>query len=132
MPKLLLIRGMPGTGKSTLAKTIKDDEGVPYFHVEADMYFTLPDGTYHYERSKAGIAHTWCQREAAKALEKGLNVVVSNTFCQEWEMMPYIRMAETLNVPYEIIVLEKEYGSVHGIPEEVMQRFRDRWEYDTF
>lgn len=132
MPTLLLIRGIPGTGKTTLAKTIKDTNGIPYFHVEADMYFTQKDGSYQYDRSKINEAHTWCQKKAAEALEKGLNVVVSNTFCQDWEIEPYILMAKVLGIPYEIISLKKEYGSIHNLPKDVMQRFRNRFKESCY
>lgn len=44
--KLTLIRGLPGSGKTTLAKQL----GV--LHVEADMYF-MRDGRYQFEDGKA-------------------------------------------------------------------------------
>lgn len=53
MKELFLLRGLPGAGKSTLAKTIGGK------HFEADMYF-IKDGEYKFEADKLKMAHNWC------------------------------------------------------------------------
>jgi len=63
--QLLLVRGLPGSGKSTYAKTLTDRK-----HIETDMYFAL-SGTYQWDGSKLGKAHQWCQDEVRKALMAG-------------------------------------------------------------
>jgi predicted kinase len=118
---LTLIRGLPGSGKSTAAKNMK------YFHLEADMYF-MRGGEYQFDASKLGAAHGWCQNAARSALECGMDVVVSNTFTQHWEMDPYRRMAEEVGAEFEVIVCEGDFGSVHNVPMEAIQRMKDRWE----
>jgi adenylate kinase family enzyme len=40
--RLIIIRGLPGSGKSTFAKSYFNG----YIHLEADMYFVQPDGSY--------------------------------------------------------------------------------------
>jgi predicted kinase len=119
--KLTLIRGLPGSGKSTFAKTI------PGFHVEADMYF-VRDGKYEFDGKSIGMAHSWCARMAENALEKGIDVVVSNTFTQKWELERYIELAKEYFATVEIIVMRGEFGSVHGVPPETIELMRRRWE----
>jgi adenylylsulfate kinase-like enzyme len=52
--ELVLIRGLPGTGKSTRAKKMRD-----HLHLEADM-FLMVDGVYVYDQSKVRAAHEQC------------------------------------------------------------------------
>ena len=94
MEKMLyLVRGIPGSGKSTFAKSLGGT------HFEADQFFMV-DGKYKFDGSKLKEAHNWCQNIVNTAmilnLTAGLNkrIVVSNTFTQEWEMKPYFEMAE--------------------------------------
>ena len=118
---LVLIRGLPGSGKSTYAKKIG------CFHVEADMYH-CKDGDYVFDGTRARLAHNWCQKAAMFAMEQGMDVAVSNTFTQKWEIQPYIDFANKTGHKVRIIRMTKEYGTVHGVPLETVQRMRDRFE----
>ena len=86
MEKMLyLVRGIPGSGKSTFAKNLVDEKD--YCHKEADMFFVDRDGNYNFEPSKIKDAHQWCQEEMDFLMGLGHSpVVVSNTFTQEWEL----------------------------------------------
>jgi predicted kinase len=125
MQKLMLVRGLPGSGKSTYARTLKE-EG--YVHMEADMYFEDAEGTYHFNPKELQAAHKWCQDRTSALLYRGRSVVVSNTFTQHWEMQPYIDMAARYNISYEIITMSDNYGSIHGVPQETIERMKQRWE----
>src|SRR5689334_8235811 len=120
MRHLVLIRGLPGSGKSTMAKTLAK---IGYKHFEADMFFDGPEG-YAFDREKLKLAHAWCLALAAAALRDGCDVVVSNTFTQRWEMDDYLRLVER---PW-IITAEGNFGNVHGVTEEAIERMRARWE----
>lgn len=118
---LKIIRGLPGSGKSTLAKTFK----MP--HYEADMFF-MEDGEYKFDYGKIKQAHQWCQDQVRKHLSEGQSVVVSNTFVKEWEMQPYIDMANEFGHEIEIITTKGNWPNVHGVPQEVIDRMRENWE----
>jgi hypothetical protein len=92
-------------------------------HFEADMYF-MKDGQYQFDYTKIKDAHAWCQNQTKEALARGEEVVVSNTFVKEWEMQPYLDMCPAVR----IITLEGNYGNIHGVPEEVIERMRSSWE----
>lgn len=128
MTKLVLIRGLPGSGKSTLACTMTDEAGVPFFHVEADMYFCRHNGEYLFNPAEIPLAHDWCQHNATLALEKGQNVVVSNTFTQQWEMKPYALMAKQLGAEFEVVEATGDYQNIHGVPEDALKRMKARWQ----
>lgn len=121
MPSLTIIRGLPGSGKSTLARSM----GIR--HYEADMYHTAPDGTYNYDPTRAAEAHGWCQYLTRESLEAGEDVVVSNTFTTYPEIAPYLNMAEATGATVEIIVCRGNYGTIHGVPQEVIEAMRARW-----
>ena len=120
---LILIRGLPGSGKSTFAKTLTG-----YDHFEADMYFIKADGTYKYDRNFIRKAHEWCQQRTYDSLSAGRDVVVSNTFTQLWTMKPYIDMAKTLGAKLLIKEMRNQYGNIHNVPEGVLASMAEQWE----
>ena len=131
MGTLTLIRGLPGSGKSTYAKSILKKERrssiTGMVHYEADMYHTK-NGIYNYQISRAGQAHEWCMNQTRKALENGKSVIVSNTFSTYGELVAYIVMAEMLGVKVKIIKCVGEFDSEHDVPEATIRRMADRWE----
>lgn len=123
MQKLTLIRGLPGSGKSTMARKIALETGA--LHVEADMWV---DYSRPYTTEAARMAHAICQEQAHKSIHYGRDTVVSNTFTRQWEMQPYLDMAERTGAQVEIITATGDYGSIHDVPDEVIQAMRERWE----
>jgi len=122
---LTLVRGVPGSGKTTTAQKMVDDKTD---HFEADMFFTDRDGNYNYNPRKKSNAHKWCQKKVKKALKAGRNVVVSNTFLKRWEMEPYIEMAIDTGADLQYITCEGGYQNIHGVPEERVEAMRDNLE----
>jgi 50S ribosomal subunit-associated GTPase HflX len=57
-------------------------------------------------------------------------IVVSNTFTQEWEMKEYYKLAEKYGYKVFSVIMENRHGGVneHGVPEEKLQAMRDRFE----
>lgn len=120
--KLYIIRGLPGSGKSTYAKKIG------CFHVEADM-FHVCNGKYQFDPKNVKAAHEWCQFMVRIAMTKGIDVVVSNTSTKKWEVEEYLKFAKEFNYDVEIIALvSKNYGNIHNVPEDVLSNMKDRWE----
>ena len=126
MDKILyIVRGLPGSGKSTFAKSIAP------VHFEADMFF-MNDGEYKFDFSKIKEAHQWCQESTQDAMVSGSpKVAVSNTFTQEWEMKPYYEMAEKYGYMIFSVIVENRHGgkNVHGVPEATLDNMRKRFEF---
>jgi predicted kinase len=129
MKKLFLVRGIPGSGKSTFAKEL---DGI---HFETDNYFMV-DGEYNFDSSKLKEAHQWCQNEVNNAMilnhtaKINDRIVVSNTFTQEWEMKPYFEMAKEWGYTVFSIIVENRHGGVneHGVPEDKLKMMKNRFE----
>ena len=140
---LFLLRGIPGSGKSTVAENLK-----PNYWVESDHYFMEKEGdkwVYRFNADLLGDAHKWCQEQTrlymesiwAKACrfrgnngEKIHNLVVANTFTTEWEMTPYFKIAKEYGFKVHTLIVENRHESedVHNVPDEVIKKMTERFE----
>jgi len=132
MEKILyIVRGIPGAGKSTFAKTLGG------IHIEADQYFIDGEGNYNFDGSKIKLAHEYCRAQTGAWMSSdGLQVnvdkiVVSNTFTQEWEMEPYFELAKKYGYKVFTVIVENRHGgtNVHNVPEDKIEQMRNRFEY---
>ena len=57
-------------------------------------------------------------------------IVVSNTFTQEWEMQSYIDLAKKYGYQVTTLIVENRHGNsnVHNVPAETLDRMRQRFE----
>lgn len=122
--KITFIRGIPGSGKTTIAQKLNAEL------VEADMFFIHKDGEYKHVKRFIKDAHSWCQQEMKRLLLAGHNVVVANTFIKKWEVENYLKLAQSLGLELEVEVIEAKgrYQNVHGVPDEVVERMRRQYE----
>jgi energy-coupling factor transporter ATP-binding protein EcfA2 len=60
--ELILLRGLPGSGKTTLARSLGG------MHMEADKYL-MYSGKYEFDASKLRDAHNWCQNAVRVGME---------------------------------------------------------------
>lgn len=126
--QLILVRGLPGSGKSTHARVIAN-EIFRCARIEADMYF-VKDGEYLFDASKLGEAHKWCLDNTRELLSDGVSVVVSNTFTTKKELKPYFDIAKQLGIKPHVILCQGNYKNIHNVPEETIKKMKNRFEYD--
>lgn len=123
--KLTLIRGIPGSGKSTRAKEIVDAYTVI---LEADEFFYMEDGTYNFNFKFLPDAHKLCQAQAAYFLHQGVDIIISNTSINLSEIKTYWDLAKRFGAEFEIINCTENYGSIHNVPEETINRMSQNFE----
>lgn len=121
--KLILVRGLPGSGKSTIAKQLGG------IHLEADMFF-MRDGEYEFDANRLREAHEWCQKQTRYWLSVSDLVAVSNTFTTVKELRPYFDIAQEFGIVPNVIVAQGDFGNIHNVPEETLERMQARFAYN--
>lgn len=129
MSKLIVFRGLPGAGKSTMARRMQRhyiDTGLTTALYEADMYFTDKDGNYKFDGRMLPHAHAWCRNKVLEALGNCDVVIVANTNLSLDEMNDWKLMADNLGASMDVFHLKTQYGNIHGVPTETLERMKAR------
>lgn len=128
--ELIIVRGLPGSGKTTLANRIGASIQSNWTHYEADMFFMDDKGNYKWDRTKLREAHEWCLVQTREDINRGYTVIVSNTFTTRRELKPYFDIALEYFITPTVITCENDWGSIHNVPLETMDAMRKRFDHD--
>ena len=123
MKKLILMRGLPGSGKSTYARSralSTMSEGSPSVVVcSTDDQFLNEKGEYVFDPTLLGVNHQANQLKVLRCMIAGVKVViVDNTNTTHKEMKPYKDMAVTHGYEVEEILVGREqlFPGMDGSP----------------
>lgn len=127
---LIILRGLPGSGKTSFAKYMFSNNVF-----EADQYFYDENGNYNFDATKLHAAHMDCQNRVEKLMQMssttqyGSEIVVSNTSTTEKELKPYYDLAEKYDYKVVSLIVENRHGSksVHSVPDEKLEQMRNRF-----
>lgn len=133
MKHIRLFRGLPGSGKTTAAVAFGNKlkvAGIFSTHREADLYFVMRgNGVYKFDPALIGAAHRYCQERVERDMAMHVPyILVANTFCQVWEMQPYVDLANRYKYILGIETLRGNYNNLHGVPDTTIEKMRKRWE----
>lgn len=120
---LYIIRGLPGSGKSTFAHQICDTV------ISADDYFMDENGNYDFDPALLNQAHDWCFSMVRLYMESKVTVAVANTFTREKEVIPYMELAEKYGYTVFSVICENRHGSqsVHDVADNTINKMRRRF-----
>jgi predicted kinase len=131
---LILLRGLPGSGKSTFAAILSEDGKYPVYCI--DDYFTDPKtGTYTFDFANNFKAYRDCEERTEKSMQsQKKKIIVENVFSLEWEMEPYFQLAKTYAYQVHVMTMENRHGgeNIHGIDREKTQRIADKFKVKLF
>lgn len=119
---LYAIRGLPGSGKTSFAKSLNLN------FYEADQYFErFNNGKFDHKLLKK--AHQYCYESVKQELEKGQSAIVSNTMTSEIEILEYQNLAKELNIRFISLILENRHDgvSIHNVPKNSIENMKKRF-----
>lgn len=120
--KVIIMRGIPGSGKSTWARNNFPNSLI----CSTDNFMIDSDGNHKFDWTKLKDAHGACLRQFIGAVVNrrytGIDtVIVDNTNIRVCSIAPYVAIAEAYNLDTQIYrcVCPPEVGfkrNVHGVP----------------
>ena len=127
--EIILLRGIPGAGKSTLAGVIS--KGDPSIIVSADMFFEDEDGNYKFNARDLPYAHKWSRNQVEFMMNDEYPlIIVANTFVMEWEFKEYYELASKYGYRVHSVICENRHGSksIHDVPADKIEIMRGNFQ----
>lgn len=135
---LLIIRGLPSTGKSMLAETIASLDSTNVKRLSLDTY-RIVDGKYFFHKDLIDRCISKLQTDLEVELKLGTKLIIidnTHTRLSEFEDSKIIGIKYgykimVINTEYESfdLLCERSSSSEKAIPRKKMEWIRDRWQY---
>ncbi len=129
-----ILRGFPGSGKSTRVKELLKQMPNAYV-ASADNYFMRPDGTYAWYPQELGKAHAWCHQQAAYHAANGGFVIVDNCNVLASQVQLYVDIGKANNllvvvetIKTNLTAAQLAARNVHKCPESSILKGMKNWE----
>lgn len=129
--KVVILRGIPGAGKSTKAKKLIEQNNNCGTICSADDFFII-NGHYKFDVNKLGVNHGKCFTKFQQALQnKDSLVILDNTNIKRKDFAHYVTAAKNAGYEVEEIVVGSfddefiklcDQRNVHGVPVRNIER----------
>lgn len=127
--RITIIRGLPGTGKSTYASDLALEAGSLF--IEADM-LRVRDGRYKFDMDELGACISTSNSIMRKAAKLGADVIVAGVFSKARHVDEVIKQCQRVapggRVEVRVIRLCKDWGTIHPMPKHVIERMSSQFE----
>jgi len=127
---VIIIRGIPGSGKTTLAKSIVKkfmEHDKLLVHCEADPFRINDKGEYHFDPLTDIECQNKCFKKFKDAIDSGLSAIVSNCFLQKKDMLHYVNYLKSMDIKYFIVRTENAYQNIHGVSDEMIFNMKKKF-----
>lgn len=125
-PELVVIRGMPSTGKSTLAR----NRFPGHMLWEPDAFVTDGHGRYRFDLQYWPDAQVWCLRMADHSLARGESCVVADVLPTWEDVEPYYRLADAHGARLRVVTIRGSGApGRHRVPVSILDKMERLFEY---
>lgn len=128
--KVYILRGLPGSGKSTWAQEQQHHVGRAFSVICSADDYHMKNGIYQFDPKNISTAHNECMKKFLHSLNNVGHtelLIVDNTNTTTWEIAPYYRLAEVYG--HKPIILEflcdpiqAFKQTIHGVPYATITR----------
>jgi len=125
---LILLRGLPGSGKTTLAELLSENGKYPVFSV--DDYFTDTSGNYVFNFQDNHLAYKQCEEKTKQCMLNAIpKIIIHNTFTIAWELETYFKLASQYNYRVFVCTVENYHQgkNLHQIPNEQIEKMAEKY-----
>jgi predicted kinase len=126
---LILLRGLPGSGKSKLAEVLSENGLYPIFSVD-DFFTDEKTGIYEFNFNENHLAYKSCIEKVESSMSSGAKkIFVHNTFTMEWEMEPYFSLCEKHSYFIHVCTVEHRHKGInqHGVTDEQLKKMAEKF-----
>lgn len=120
MLQLVIICGLPGSGKSFLAKQLAQHLHYAHFNTDVERKKLFPIQRTYSEEEKQQVYQHLLQL-CKESITNGVSVIVDGTFYKEELRQPFIQLAQALHIPSPII----HVNAAESLIQERTQRVRE-------
>lgn len=114
---IIIVIGLPGTGKTTFSRGLAEHVGA--LHLNTDIIRDQLNLRGQYDRNTKNLIYKTMQEKASSALQEGQKVVLDGTFYKQKLRKNYIAFAKKLEQPIKWIELK---ATEKAIIERVQQK----------